>query len=131
MQGFCQVIFSVTLLGAAFLSCLGNQADAQTIAPSSGMKATPNDTNKRHNGPTGKPCLSVSGSAKPQVINKELFDHWISAVNACGQRIKVDVCYYKTQNCILMDVPPYGRKDDVLGVFPKQLDFRYEYKEKF
>jgi|ERR1700678_4389670 hypothetical protein len=132
MHESCQVIFGVTLLGVVGLFWLGDPACAQIAAPTSGtLSATPNDTNKRHNGPTGKPCLSLSGSAKPQVVNKEIFDHWVSAANSCGQHIKVNVCYYKSQNCIMMDVPPYERKDVVLGVFPKLQDFRFEFKEQF
>jgi hypothetical protein len=100
-------------------------AGAQTVAPSSRM------INKHHTGPTGKPCLDLFGQGKPQLVNHDIFDHVVSASNSCGQHIKVQVCYYKSEHCIMMDVPAYQRKDAVLGVFPKQVDFQFEYKEQF
>jgi hypothetical protein len=117
-------ISSVTILGAVFLCWLG-LASAQTTLPS------PNDLNIRHKGPTGKPCLNLSSASIPLAANRDMLDQVISAVNSCGQRIKVNVCYYKTQHCILMDVPPFERKDAVLGILPKFSDFRFEFKEQF
>jgi hypothetical protein len=90
-----------------------------------------NSTYKRHYAPTGKPCLTISADARPQVVNKDMIDHWVIVANECSQRIKVQICYYHTQACIVVDAPPYGRKDTVLGVYPKLRDFRYEYKEQF
>jgi hypothetical protein len=118
---------------ALMLLCwLCDPAGAQGTAPSSGMGiASPNETNRRHFGPTGKPCLSLTGSSKPQLVNHDMIDHSISVTNSCGQRLKVNVCYYRTQECILIDVSPYERKEALLGVFPKMLDFRFDYKERF
>ena len=82
-------------------------------------------------GPTGKPCLSLGASAKAQAVNKHIYEHRVGAVNSCGQHIKVQVCYYKSNDCITMDVPAWGRKDAVLGIYPALPSFRYEAKEQF
>jgi hypothetical protein len=125
--------FLAAAVHALMLLCwLCNPAGAQRTAPSSGMGiASPNETNRRHFGPTGKPCLSLTGSSKPQLVNHDMIDHSISVTNRCAQRLKVDVCYYRTQECIVIDVSPYERKEALLGVFPKVLEFRFDYKEKF
>jgi hypothetical protein len=81
--------------------------------------------------PTGKPCLKLDGSAKAQIINKDIYEHWISAQNSCGQHIKVRVCYHGSEDCIVIDVPPWGRRDSVLGIYPALQDFRYDSKELF
>jgi hypothetical protein len=114
-----------------FLCWLCDPAGAQGTASSGMGIASPNETNRRHFGPTGKPCLSLTGSSKPQLVNHDMIDHSVSITNSCPQRLKVNVCYYRTQECILIDVPPYERKEALLGVFPKLLDFRFDYKEQF
>lgn len=86
---------------------------------------------RRHRGPTGKPCLTVTGVPKPERINPNLFDHTITAFNDCGQRIKLQVCYYQSEHCIAMDVPPYGRDDAILGIMPGMAGFRFEFREQF
>jgi len=86
---------------------------------------------KRHYGPTGQACLSVTGSAIPQTINPHIFEHVILAKNVCGQLIKLEVCYYKSDRCIPMAVPPYSRKELVLGIMPAMKEFRFEYRELF
>jgi hypothetical protein len=120
----------VASLGFLFL-CGSDLVSAQITAPTPGTIFAPNDLNKVHKGPTGKPCLSLSGSAKPQIVNREMFDHIVSIANSCPQRINVHVCYYRTDHCVTVDVPPYERTETVLGVFPKLQDFRFEYKERF
>lgn len=90
-----------------------------------------NSVVKVHLAPTGKPCVRVEAYSKAQTINPNIFEHVISATNNCSQRIKMEVCYYKTQHCILVDLPPYDRKQTVLGIYPALKEFRYEYTEKF
>jgi hypothetical protein len=120
------------LLVAGILCCQGDLAIAQSGAPSAGsIFGGPSDIAKRHLTTTGKPCLTFTAEARPQLVNRDIFDHWIAAVNGCPLRIKVNVCYYRSLHCVLMDLPPYDRKETVLGFFPKQKDFRYEYKEQF
>jgi hypothetical protein len=95
------------------------------------LSGTPGAGVKLHHTPTGKPCLTVLGYAHPQVINPNIFDHMISASNDCSQPIKMQLCYYQTQQCISVDIPPYGRKDAVLGIMPAMSQFQFEYREKF
>ena len=79
----------------------------------------------------GKPCITVSGVTKPQIINPDIMEHWVSATNSCGRRIKLHICYYGTQHCVEVDAPPWERKDVVLGIFPALREFRYQYTEQF
>lgn len=85
----------------------------------------------RHYGPTGKPCLRVDGVARPQLVNPKIFEHVISATNSCSERIKVQVCYYRTEDCVPLEVGGYGRKEVVLGIMPSMKEFRFEYREQF
>ena len=86
---------------------------------------------RRHMGLTGKPCLAVSGDARQERLNPNLFEHMIVAKNDCGRLIKLQVCYYQSQNCVAMNVPPYGREELVLGIMPEMSGFRFEFREKF
>jgi hypothetical protein len=85
----------------------------------------------RHRGPTGKPCLSVVGFARPHIVNPNLYDHVITATNNCAQRITMRVCYYESQECIPMEIPGGERKEAILGTLPSTKDFRFEFREKF
>jgi hypothetical protein len=119
------------LLGLIFLSSLGGVTFGQNAVPSGDIFANPNDLKRRHTAPSGKACLTFEANAKAQAINKDIYEHWIGVANSCGQHIKVKVCYYRTQDCIVMDVPPYARQDSVLGIYPALKYFRYEAKEQF
>jgi hypothetical protein len=83
----------------------------------------------RHYSSTGKPCIALASRATPQRINKNIYEHWIIATNSCGQNIKVQVCYQKTDDCIVMNVPPWESKNSVLGIYPNVRDFQYDAKE--
>lgn len=85
----------------------------------------------RHRDFTGKPCLSVSGSGRPHTINPELYDHVVTVSNACPLRIALQICYYRAQDCIAMEVPGGERKEAILGSLPSMKDFRFEFREKF
>ena len=86
---------------------------------------------RRHLGPTGKPCLTIRGQPRAETINPKLFIHMIVAANDCYKRIKLQVCYYRSQHCVAMDVPPYGHEEVVLGVMPAMSGFRFEFREQF
>jgi hypothetical protein len=90
-----------------------------------------NVTAKLHLGPTGKPCLTLFGHAQPQTINPNIFEHMISVSNDCGRPIKMQVCYYQSQQCIPINIAPYGRTEAVLGIMPAMSQFQFEYREKF
>jgi hypothetical protein len=113
------------------IPCCG-PAFGQSAAPlSDRIFPSPNDLNRQHMGPTGKPCLALQGHAQAQAINKNIFEHMVTATNHCGRNIKVKVCYHNSQDCILVDVPPWGTRDSVLGIYPALKDFRYDTKEQF
>jgi hypothetical protein len=97
----------------------------QTILPTQGNLA------KNHMGPLGKPCLTIEGYAKPELVNKNIYQHLIKTRNDCGQTIKVQVCYYKTEHCVLISVPPYEKKETALGIFPALKRFQFEAKEQY
>jgi hypothetical protein len=85
----------------------------------------------RHRDFAGKPCLTLSGTARPHLIDRKLYDHVIIASNACPQRIGVRVCYFRTDNCISMEVPGRQRKEAILGTLPSTQEFGFEFREKF
>jgi hypothetical protein len=86
---------------------------------------------KRHLGPTGRPCLTVSGDAKPERINPKIFEHTVLARNECSQRIKMKICYYQSEHCVETEVAPYGRNEVMLGIMPSMNSFRFEFREEF
>jgi hypothetical protein len=132
MQKSCQAMYRAVFLGPMVLALLGDLASGQTLVPSSGgLLPSPNDAGRRHLAPTGLPCLKLEGYTKAEIINPHIYEHWVSAANNCGQNIKLQICYYKTQDCIAVNVPPWGRKDSVLGIYPALKDFRYDAKEQF
>ena len=122
MQKSCQVAFSILVLGLLVPAWLADSASSQILATSQ---------NRRLMSPTGRPCLTLQGSARPQAINPKIFEHWVGAANICGKNIKVQVCYFGSQDCIAMDVPPWGHQDLVLGIYPALQDFRFDAKEQF
>jgi hypothetical protein len=79
---------------------------------------------------TGKPCVTVAAEARSDPANPKNFFHTILAANACSQRILIQVCYYQTQTCSLLQLSPYGRKEAMLGIMPAMKGFRYEYREQ-
>jgi hypothetical protein len=85
----------------------------------------------RHRGPAGIPCLTVAGLARPHTLSPNVYDHVISVKNSCPQRITMQVCYYKSQDCVPMEIPGGDRKEAVLGSLPSMSDFRFEFREKF
>jgi hypothetical protein len=136
MQKSCQAMLRAGPLGLILVVAIGGLASGQSLVtppvpPQGSIFLSPNDLSKHHLSPTGKACLSLYGHSKAQVINPKIFEHWVSATNGCGQTIKLQVCYSKTQDCIPMEVPPWGRKDAVLGIYPSLSDFRFEAKEQF
>ena len=85
----------------------------------------------RHRAPTGIPCLTVGGFARPHVANQNVYDHIVTAKNTCAQSITMQVCYYKSQECQPMVIPGGERKEVILGSLPSARDFRFEFREKF
>jgi hypothetical protein len=132
MQKSCLAIFRGVFLGSSVLALLSGSAPGQNLAPSTGSIFPSADAlNRRHMTPAGKNCLTISGSAKSQAINAHIYEHWVGVSNICGQNIKLQVCYHNSQDCIAMSVPPWGRKDAVLGIYPALQDFRFDSREQF
>ncbi|MGJ4952570.1 hypothetical protein [Bradyrhizobium sp. HKCCYLS20291] len=100
------------------------------VAPEIAVTGTAGEV-QRHKDFSGRPCVAVSGMARPFVTNPKLFDHVINAENGCPKAITIQVCYLQASSCIAMDVPGYGRKEAVLGTMPSQKDFRFQFVEKF
>jgi hypothetical protein len=113
------------------LALLGANALAQNIDVLKGDAPVQNGVARHHMSAMGKLCLTIRGYAKPEVVNKNIYQHLITAANECNQTIRVQVCYYGTQNCIDMSVPPYDHKDSILGIFPALKRFQFEAKEQF
>ena len=92
----------------------------------------PNSHDRKHMGPTGKPCLALHGSARAQTINPRIVEHVVSATNSCTMNIKVKVCYSGRTECITMNVPAYGKTETVLGIYPSSVLFdKFDAKELF
>ena len=85
----------------------------------------------RHRGPSGHPCLAVGGLARPHVVNPNVYDHVITVRNTCAQRITMQVCYYRSRDCVPLEIPGGERKEAILGTLPSVKEFRYEFREKF
>jgi hypothetical protein len=124
-------VLRVRLIAIFCLMVFGGHAFGQSAAPTIGFAPAQNDVARRHWGPTGSPCLAIQGYAKAEVVNKDIYQHWIKVTNSCGQAIKVKICYYKTDHCINMDVAAWEKKDSVLGIFPALKRFQFEAKEQF
>lgn len=86
---------------------------------------------KVHRDPYGKSCVDVYGYSRPQIVNPKMFNQTVMAENHCSQLIKLTVCYYGSHSCVPVEVPPYGKREALLGFFPTQAEFRYEYLEQF
>ena len=94
-----------------------------------------------HLDPYGKRCVAVAAYSRAKTDFGKIFgagpqatasfEHFISAQNHCSQTIRLRVCYHGSQNCVPMDVPPYGRQQASLGVAPGMPGFRYQYTEQF
>jgi hypothetical protein len=85
----------------------------------------------RHRDFAGKPCLAISGQSRSHVINPKVYDHVIIVSNACPQRIVIRVCYYRTQDCIPMEISGGERKEARLGSMPSVNGFDFEFRERF
>jgi hypothetical protein len=115
-----------------FLTMFGGHAVGQNLATlPPGIPPVQDDVAKHHMSPLGKPCLVIQGYAKPEISNKNIYQHSIRVANNCGQSIKVRVCYYRTEDCVLMTVPQWESKIAILGIFPALKRFQFDAKEQF
>jgi hypothetical protein len=101
------------------------------MTPEQYVDRTPGLAGKLHRDPGGRLCITVRAGARPRKINPNLIDHLILAQNNCPQTIGIQVCYYRTQNCITMQVPGGKMKEAILGIMTAIRDFQFEYREAF
>jgi hypothetical protein len=109
----------------------GASRGLRAVTPPLALDDPANAGAKIHRDPYGKPCVGVFGLSRPQVVNTKMFDQTVIADNHCSRLIKLKVCYYGSLTCLPVDVPPYGRKETLLGFFPTMKEFRYQYTEQF
>jgi hypothetical protein len=109
---------------------VNEQAFLSSDQSANGPIARQSDLRERHYSPLGKPCVGVTRSSETEKANPGIIEHWVSVSNACGQRIKVRICYYHTQHCVDVDAPPWGREQAILGIFPALFDFRCDFTER-
>jgi hypothetical protein len=83
-----------------------------------------------HRTPDGKPCIMVSPSVHPQIINPKIIDQIVTVNNICGQSIRVQVCFADSSDCIIVPLEGYQRLQRVLGIATTTV-FKYEYRELF
>lgn len=117
------------MLLSGCVGIFGLRAFAQGVG-ATGDGIASNPSGERHMSPMGKPCLAFEAYATPQLVNKRIYEHWVKVSNGCGQYIKVKVCYKETDECIVMNVPPWESTSSVLGIYPN-LGFQYDFKEHF
>ena len=124
-------------LAAVAAFCLGPCAVAQSDSAGGSFRsrltlqgAGDNAALFVHRDALGRPCLDFEAGARAHVINPNVYDHVVSVYNRCSKQIKLSVCYFGSDRCIDMEVPPLARKDGILGIYPSMQYFRYSYKEK-
>lgn len=83
-----------------------------------------------HRNSLGKACLNIEATSRAHVINPNVYDNIVSFQNQCNILIKVQVCYFGTENCVDVEVPAQKRTEAVLGIRLHSKYFRYSYKEK-
>jgi hypothetical protein len=86
---------------------------------------------RRHLDFNGKPCLQSSGTSKPLASNPRILNHAVVLENHCSEKIKAKVCYYRSDECTDVEVPPRSQREQIIGVFPAMQTFRYEVREQF
>ncbi len=103
-------------------------ASRGTVTP---MVSDADDRNKvLHRDSLGRPCLQIAAEARSQLATPNIFDHIVVVNNRCLQRIKVKLCYYKSDRCFLVEVSANQRKETILGTYPAQRYFRHEFQER-
>jgi hypothetical protein len=134
-----KILMTGILLSSVAAAAQGITTQRPVFGSSGGIRASPpvalddpeNARVKVHHDPYGKPCVDVFGVSRPQIVNTNMFDQFVIAENHCSKVIKLKICYFGSFSCAPVDVPPYGRKETLLGFFPTTGEFRYQYTEQF
>jgi hypothetical protein len=106
----------------------GNGRAAQPANPGPAMRGTYEESHKT---PDGRPCIAVAPTARAQIVNRKILDQIVLVSNICGQPIRVQVCYIKSSDCIVISLQGYQKLERVLGISSVSSEFRYEYRELF
>jgi hypothetical protein len=90
-----------------------------SITPGSAISAGENPS-------ANKSCLLARAYIRPDIVNKNLHQNWISAKNNCDRYIKIKVCYHSTASCIPISVPPRQTKSTIIGYAPTANPIHYQ-----
>jgi hypothetical protein len=73
----------------------------------------------------GRLCFDVEAMARAHIVDQSIYDHLVSLKNHCSRRLKLKACYFNSDHCNPVDLPPYGRVDTILGTMKGVQFFRY------
>ena len=76
-----------------------------------------------------KPCLAFNAASKARLVDKNIFDYIVAAINKCPITIKVRICQRDGLGCNSAAVPAYKTKDVAMGFGPNTTFFDYVVKE--
>jgi hypothetical protein len=123
-------VAQTSVFGKSSSPVIGGTTDMPS-PPTNSFSTTRGDFVAGHRTAGGQSCITVSGFVRPQIVNPHILDHQALIKNACGQTIKVQVCYYRQSGCINVIVKGYEKTERTLGISPGVKDFRYEFREFF
>jgi hypothetical protein len=132
------IIFQVLFASPVPAQVLGYGRSSPPIYGGTGQAAQPNPVpamrgtyEESHKTPDGKPCISVTPTSRSQIVNPKILNQIVMVGNICGQPIRVQVCYIKSSDCIVISLQGYQKLERVLGIGSGSSEFRYEYRELF
>ena len=71
---------------------------------------------RRHLTFANKPCLLVTGEARQEVRNPNIYQHVLIFDNKCGQAIDVKACYVESDRCVTQKIFAYKKVESILGI---------------
>jgi hypothetical protein len=110
---------------------VGGSGGLTPLAPKPAFGGMSGPSAQLHHDGYGRVCIEIHGYSEPQATNADIFNHMLLIANGCSMKIKLHVCYYKSEHCIDVVAAPYARTLETLGIFPHMQDFRWEYTESF
>ena len=118
-----------SLFGDDSRPVFGGTGGLAPLAPKPAFGGMSSRSAPLHHDGYGRVCIAIHGYAEPQKANPDIFSHMLLIANGCSLRIKLHVCYYRSDHCIDVIAAPYERTLETLGIFPHMQDFRWEYSE--
>jgi hypothetical protein len=118
-----------SLFGDDSRPVFGGTGGLAPLAPKPAFGGMSGPSAPPHHDGYGRVCIAIHGYAEPQKANPDIFSHMLLIANGCSLRIKLHVCYYRSDHCIDVIAAPYERTLETLGIFPHMQDFRWEYSE--